>query len=105
MPNTELSYRPGEFARLLVLAGKTENAVLIPVSAIEREGDEEYVMLVVDNVAVRSTISTGMRDGDEVEIIHGVKAKDLVVTAGQFKLHDGDEVKVVNLEKSDEQKK
>ena len=105
MPNTELSYRPGEFARVLVLAGKIDNAVLIPETAIEREGDEEYVMLVVDNVAVRSTISTGMRDGNDVEVVHGIKAGDLVTTAGQFKLRDGDEVVVVNLEKKNEKEK
>jgi len=105
MPNTDLSYRPGEFARVLVLAGKIENAILIPVTAIKREGDEEYVMLVVDNVAVRSTISTGMRDGNEVEVVHGIKANDVVVSAGQFKLGDGDEVNIVNLEKTTPEKK
>src|SRR3984957_16614478 len=99
MPNKELAYRPNEFARVLVLAGKIENAVLIPESAIEREGEEEYVMLVVDNIAVRATVSTGMRDGNEVEITHGIKADDLVINAGQFKVRDGDEVKVVNQEK------
>lgn len=104
MPNKELFYRPGEFARVLVLAGKIDNAILVPETAIEREGEEEYVMIVTDNVAIRSTVSTGMHDGNEVEITHGVKAKDLVVIAGQFKLRDGDEVNVVNL-KEDEKKK
>lgn len=105
MPNANLSYRPGEFARVLVLAGKIENAVLIPATAIEREGEEEYVMLVVDNVAVRSTVSTGMKDGNDVEITHGVKANDIVVVAGQFKLRDGDEVNIVNLAKETSGKK
>lgn len=105
MPNANLSYRPGEFARVLVLAGKIENAVLIPATAIEHEGEEEYVMLVVDNVAVRSTVSTGMKDGNDVEITHGVKANDLVVSAGQFKLRDGDEVNIVNLEEAASEKK
>ncbi len=98
MPNKELAYRPNEFARILVLAGKIEDAVLIPESAIEREGEEEYVFLVVDKVAVKSTVSAGMRDGNEVEITHGVKAGDLVISAGQFKVRDGDEVMVVNQE-------
>ncbi len=99
MPNKELAYRPGEFARVLVLAGKIENAILVPETVIEREGDEEYVMLVVDNVAVRSTVSTGMRDGNEVEITHGVKEGDVVISAGQWKVRDGDEVTAVNQEK------
>lgn len=102
MPNKELAYRPGEFARVLILAGKSENTVLIPQTAIEREGDEEYVMVVVDGVAVRTTVSTGMRDGDEVEITHGIKDGDLVITAGQFKVRDGEEVTIVNQLKEEE---
>ncbi|HUX79617.1 MAG TPA: efflux RND transporter periplasmic adaptor subunit [Alphaproteobacteria bacterium] len=100
MPNKELAYRPNEFARVLVLAGKIEDAVLIPEGAIERDGEEEHVFLVVDNVAVRSTVSTGMRDGNEVEVTHGIKDGDFVISAGQFKVHDGDEVTVVNQEKA-----
>lgn len=102
MPNKELAYRPGEFARVLVLAGKIENAVLIPETSIEREGEEEHVMLVVDNVAVKTTVSTGVRDGDDVEITHGVKDGDWVISAGQFKIHDGDEVVIVNEEKAEQ---
>lgn len=102
MPNKELAYRPGEFARVLILAGKSEDTVLIPQTAIEREGDEEYVMVVVDGVAVRTTVSTGMRDGDEVEITHGIKDGDLVITAGQFKVRDGEEVTIVNQLKEEE---
>lgn len=96
MSNKEQAYRPGEFAHVLVTAGEINDAVLIPQTAIEREGEEEHVWLVVDNVAVKTTVSTGMRDGNEVEITHGVKADDVVISAGQFKVHDGDEVTVVN---------
>jgi membrane fusion protein (multidrug efflux system) len=109
MSNKELAYRPGEFARVLVLAGKSEDTVLISQTGIERESGsggadaEEYVMLVEDGVAVRKTVSTGMRDGDEVEITHGIKADDLVITAGQFKVRDGEEVTVVNQLKEEEQ--
>lgn len=94
MPNAELIYRPGLFARVLVLAGTIENAVLIPATAIEREGEEEYVLLVKDNVSVRSPVSTGMREGNEIEITHGVKAGDLVITDGGFRAPDGTEVTV-----------
>lgn len=96
MPNKEHAYRPGEFARVLVVAGEIQNAVLIPESAVEREGEEEFAWVVTDNVAVKTTVSTGMRDGSQVEITHGIKADDVVISAGQFKVHDGEEVTIVN---------
>lgn len=96
MPNKELAYRPGFFAKVLVLAGTVENAVLIPTTSIEREGEEEYVLTVVDNVSIRTPVSTGMQEGNEIEIIHGVKAGDIVITAGGFRAQDGTEVTIVN---------
>ncbi len=96
MDNKENAYRPNEFARVIVQAGKIQDAVLIPETAIEREGDQEFVMLVVDNVGVRSIVGTGLREDGEVEITNGVKPGDVVIVAGQFKVHDGEEVKVVN---------
>lgn len=96
MPNKELAYRPGFFARVLVVAGTIENAILVPTTAIEREGEEEYVLLVVDNISVRSPVSTGMQEGNDIEITHGVKEGDVVITAGGFRAPDGSEVTVVN---------
>ena len=43
-----------------------------------------------------------MRDGSEVEITHGVKEGDVVISAGQFKVHDGDEVTIANQAQSDQ---
>lgn len=106
MDNKENAYRPNEFARVIVQAGKIQDAILIPETAIEREGDQEFVMLVVDNVGVRSIVSTGLREDGDVQITNGVKSGDIVIVAGQFKVHDGEEVKIVNdLEDNDKAKK
>lgn len=102
MPNAERALRPGEFARVQASAGAVKDAVLIPEGAIERRGEEEYVFVVSDGVAVETVIGTGMREGNKVEVTHGVKAGDLVVTAGQFKVRDGDEVKIANGEQAQE---
>lgn len=96
IPNQELVYRPGEFAQVVAVAGEIKNAVLVPQIALEREGEEEFVWLVIDNMAVRTVVSTGVRDKNEVQITHGVKANDIVISAGQFKVHDGEKVMVVN---------
>lgn len=95
LSNKEHSYRPGEFGRVTVTAGSVKDAVLVPHVSIERKGEDQYVFLVVDGIAVRTLVSTGMRDVNDVEITHGVKAGDLVVNVGGFSVRDGDEVTVV----------
>ena len=94
--NKEKAYRPGEFARVVVVAGSVKDAVLIPNICVEREGETEYVWVIADNVAVRTTVSTDLRDGTDVEITHGLKPGALVVSAGQFKVLDGNAVTIVN---------
>ena len=96
MLNKEHNYRPGGFANVMVVAGPINNAILVPQIAIEREGEEEFLWVVVDNIAIKTTVSTGVRDANDVEITHGIKENDVVIIAGQFKVHDGEEVTVAN---------
>lgn len=95
LENAEKKLRPGQFARVIIETGKNEGAVLIPESAVEREGDEEIVYKVVDGVAIRTVVDTDMRDGREVEITSGLKPGDLVIVAGQVRVSDGQEVTVI----------
>lgn len=99
MENPDLALRPGQYARVVVEAGQAKDVPIIPESAIEREGDEEFVMKVVDGIAIRTVIDPGFRDGSNVEVVNGLKAGDMVVVAGQFKLQDGQEVTIVDKDK------
>lgn len=96
MTNPELALRPGQFARVYLNAGTAKDAVVIPEGAIERDSDEEFVMLIQEGVAIRTVIDTGFRDGQEVEVTNGLKPGDQIVVAGQFKLQDGQEVTVID---------
>jgi membrane fusion protein (multidrug efflux system) len=49
---------------------------------------------VVDGKAQRVKIQIGARRNARVEVIEGLKAGDVVVTAGQLKIRDGAPVKV-----------
>lgn len=96
LPNTELTLRPGLYAKIHIDAGTIPHAVLIPETAVELEDGEPIVFVVVDNIAIRTVISTGMKDGKMVEVTNGLKKDDIVVINGQFRLHDGDEVAIMN---------
>ena len=87
--------KPGLFARVSIVLGEEANVVVVPETAIEKTGEEEYLFIVVDNVAVKKMVSTGMTDEGKVEIVDGVKLGDQVVISGQFKLTDGKAVVIV----------
>lgn len=94
LPNESLQLKPGEFVRVSLELGKEENVVLIPQVAVERDGEQNYIFLVIDGVAVRTEVTTGQKEGEMIQILDGVKEGNLVVTVGQLKIQDGYPVKL-----------
>ncbi|AYH42987.1 efflux RND transporter periplasmic adaptor subunit [Azoarcus sp. DN11] len=96
LQNDGLRLRPGMFARVRLILQERANVAVVPEEAlVPAPGDVQFVYRVVDGKAQRVEVKTGARRGTRVEIVRGVQAGDLVVTAGQLKLRDGAAVRVV----------
>ena len=64
-----------------VIAGRSEDAVLIPVEALRDLGDGEYgVFVVVDGEMEFRTVEIGLKDVTTVEIVSGLEAGEVVST-------------------------
>jgi membrane fusion protein, multidrug efflux system len=94
LPNADGVLRPGLFARVGLLVGSTENAVLVPEEALVPQGKAPFVYVVRDGKAVAAPVKTGLRRKGQVEITEGLGADDVVVTAGQMKLRPNTPVTV-----------
>jgi membrane fusion protein, multidrug efflux system len=94
--NTDTSLRPGMFARVKLITRDAKEALVIPEQAIVPQGDEQYVYRVVDGKAARVKIDIGQRRDSKVEVLKGLAANDVVVTAGQLKLREGTPVAILN---------
>lgn len=94
--NPETSLRPGMFTRVRLITRDEREALVIPEQAIVPQGDEQYVFRVVDGKAVRVKVDIGQRRDTRVEVLKGLDATDVVVTAGQLKLRDGAPVTIAN---------
>lgn len=93
--NNEL--RSGLYANISLIIGEKSNTLMIPESAIIRDGDTEYVWVVVkDNQVGMQKIITGTRENAKVEVLNGLPEGTLVVTAGQMKLGGGKRVNITN---------
>jgi HlyD family secretion protein len=89
--------RSGMFADVSILAKENTNTILAPQAAIISGGNEPLVFVVnEDNIAEQRTVTTGLFDSDRIEILSGLQASDLVVTAGQTNLFDGMKVEIIN---------
>ena len=93
--NPDTSLRPGMFARVKLITRDEKDALVIPEQAIVPQGEEQYVFRVVDGKVARVKVEIGQRRDGKVEILKGLDANDVVVTAGQLKLRDGMAVTVL----------
>ena len=87
--------RPGMFVRVRLNFGQRSGALMIPEAAIEA-GNPPSLFRVVDGKAEKVDVRLGVRRNGQVEIVSGVQAGDVVVTAGQLKLRPGTPVQAVS---------
>jgi RND family efflux transporter MFP subunit len=77
IPNVTDLYS-GMFGRLCIPTG-TEQVLVVPVQAVERVGQLEYVLVPTAHGPERRFVQTGRRLGDLVEILSGVSENDSVL--------------------------
>jgi membrane fusion protein (multidrug efflux system) len=88
--------RPGMFVRVRLILAERPDVLMVPETAlVPAPGDVQFVYRVTGDRAERVEVKTGMRRSAMVEIVAGLAAGELVVTAGQLKLRDGARVELV----------
>ena len=78
--------RQGMFVELAVLLRQTDSAVVVPASAIVKEGPLQYVFVKEKEFFKKHDVATGARDDQIVEIKLGVAPGDVIAVQGAFSL-------------------
>lgn len=92
--NDEHKLKPGMFAEVNVEKGIKENVVVIPKDAILLKKHGNVVFVVKDGKAIERQVKIGISNGENVEIIEGIKPGEKVVVKGQNLLKEGVPVKL-----------
>ena len=100
--NPQSVLRPGLFGELTVIGNIEERVLTVPVSALSYNTFGNYVYVIkkatqngkIVEVAHQQVIKTGKERNGQVSIVSGLKAGDMVITAGQVKLVNGSLVKI-----------
>ena len=92
---TRKNLRPNMTAILKIANYGNKDAIVIPVKAIQKSEDGDYVFVDDNGSAKRKNIKVGKTYNGESEILSGLKAGDRLITAGAEDLEDGDKVKVL----------
>ncbi|MEN9481120.1 MAG: hypothetical protein RLZZ298_2515 [Pseudomonadota bacterium] len=94
LDNASGKLRPGMFVRVRLLFGDRKDVLMVPEQAIV-PGAQPAVFKVVDGKATLAKVKIGVRRAAQVEVLEGLVAGDVVVTAGQLKLREGAPVRAI----------
>jgi HlyD family secretion protein len=94
--NPDNLLRPGTTVQLAIVAQKIEGALVVPSSAVlkQPEGSSAVMVAGPDNKAHLQAIQPGIQNGDDVQVISGLKAGQNVITNGGYGLPDNTEIKI-----------
>jgi membrane fusion protein (multidrug efflux system) len=82
VPNQLGQLKPGLYAKVTVVIGENEKALIVPEKCLTRNGNEESVLIAEDGIAKEVPVVTGVRENGRVEILKGLKSKNKVIVAG-----------------------
>jgi membrane fusion protein, multidrug efflux system len=106
LKNADHRLLPGMYATVEIATGAPQNYITLPQTTITYNpyGNTVYI---VDNktgaagdkaqlIARQTFVTLGPTRGDQVAVVKGVNDGDMIVTAGQIKLHNGSTVVIDN---------
>jgi len=94
--NNNNKIRPGMFARVNIEFGKAKRIVISDRAIVKQAGSgAKYVYIYADGKVQYKQVEIGRRIDTGYEILSGLQGGEQVVVAGQSKLVDGTEVKVI----------
>ncbi|MDD2216815.1 MAG: efflux RND transporter periplasmic adaptor subunit [Eubacteriales bacterium] len=87
--------KAGMFAEIMVKDNEAKSALCVPSDAvITKSGENIVVLLDKDNIPKYKKVTTGIDNGEIVEIVSGLKQGDLIVVTGQQYIKEGEAVKI-----------
>jgi len=87
--------RPNMTAILKIASYVNPKAIVVPVKAVQKSENGDYVFLNNDGVAKKVNVKTGATYAGQSEILSGLKAGDEIIIDGATDIEDGDKVKVL----------
>ncbi|MBO0910750.1 MAG: efflux RND transporter periplasmic adaptor subunit [Acidobacteria bacterium] len=90
LKNPQGRLRPGSSVRLSMVVRSLANALAIPSAALltAPDGSTSVMLAGDDGKAHQHAVKTGIRDGDRVEIVEGLKEGERIVGQGGYGLPD-----------------
>ncbi|MBT3801955.1 MAG: efflux transporter periplasmic adaptor subunit, partial [Bacteroidetes bacterium] len=79
---------PGSFASVYLKIPKQEKKLIVPIEAlIETQGNYALIVQLEGELYSKRDVKIGASDGQMVEILDGLKAGEVIVTTGAYRVY------------------
>jgi len=94
LKNPQERIKPGTSVQLSIVAKSVPDALVVPTASLLTAADGAVSVMVAgnDGHAHQTTVKTGIREGDQVQIVEGLHAGDKVVGTGAYGLPDNSKI-------------
>jgi RND family efflux transporter MFP subunit len=82
-------FLPGQALRAEIIVAQRSGTLAVPRAALLYSGEHPYLFVADHSKALRRDVTTGVRDGDEVEISAGLRPGEQVIVSGNSVLEHG----------------
>ena len=89
---------PGTFAKVEMILGKNNNAIMIPTDAVIPQARNKQVIVFKGGTALFNAITTGQRDSSNIQVVTGLNIGDTIITTGLLFLKPGAAVKLSKIQ-------
>jgi membrane fusion protein (multidrug efflux system) len=88
---------PGLFAKVQIILGESEEALMIPNGVIIPVGRKKQIYVYQGGKAMARDVITGVRDSTNIQVLSGIKAGDTVITSAILFLRPGLDVQIAKI--------
>lgn len=94
--NPKHELKPGTSVQVSVTAQTVKDALVVPKNSVltAPDGATTVMLAGADGLAHQQAVKLGIRNGDDVQIVEGVKEGDKVISSGAYGLPDKTKVKI-----------
>jgi len=93
--NDDWGLKPGMTSFVDLILEADSNPMTLPVDCILKDDEGKYVYIVEGIYVLKQSVTTGVDNGERIEILQGITLQDQVLIKGQDFVNDGDEINIV----------
>lgn len=92
--------KPGITVKISIQAEEIQNAIVVPSAALlsSEDGGEKIMVAGPDSLAHEHKVEIGVREGDQVQILSGIKPGEQVIVEGALGLDDKAKIEIAKPE-------